>query len=66
MIMPIKDFLIALLFSYLYYKQGKKQQLNFNEILLKGSDDAFLHMEKFPSILSTDPNSKFNRLKTKL
>jgi len=42
-IFPIKDFFIALLFSYMYYRQGKKHQSELN-----GNDDLFVHIKNDP------------------
>jgi hypothetical protein len=44
---PIKDFFIALLFSYMYFRQGKKQQSQFND-LLKANDDFFENIKNDP------------------
>ena len=39
--LPVKDFFIALLFTYLYYKQGIKLQIQeFNE-KLKSNENVF-------------------------
>jgi hypothetical protein len=40
-VLPIKDFFIALLFTYLYYKQGRKQQIQLFNEKLKSNENVF-------------------------
>jgi hypothetical protein len=40
-VLPVKDFFIALLFTYLYYKQGLKQQIQLFNDKLKSNENVF-------------------------
>jgi hypothetical protein len=43
-LIPIKDFFIALLFSYLYFYQGKKQLVQKNSEVIETIENVFLQI----------------------
>ena len=55
-IVPIKDFLTALLFSYLYYYQGLKQRILTSKQRIKARDNVFLKLKDDDNTsLKSDP-----------